>query len=146
MDLKNIDGKATKEKLEKVFRQYRTYTLTTPEELLPTITPKYTLEMSSFGGLANSKTENAAIRNVELFREAESFFERFNRAMYKLSLKERRIIVMSFLEEEPRFDYEIYNEIGVSESTFYRIKPQALYKLALALNKVAYQEQEVSTK
>lgn len=146
MDLKNIDGKATKEELDKLFRQYRTYKLTTPDDLLPTITPRYTLEMPSFGGLSNSKTETAAIKNVEYFKEVENFFERFNRAMYKLSMKERQIIIMSFLDEEPRYDYEIYNEIGVSESTFYRIKLKALYKLALALNKVVYQEQEVSTK
>ncbi|MGE6601501.1 hypothetical protein ACQKEY_07220 [Lysinibacillus fusiformis] len=59
--LKNIDGKATQKAIENVLRQYRTYQLTTPEDLLPTITPKYTLEMPSFGGGIHSKVENAAI-------------------------------------------------------------------------------------
>lgn len=43
--LKNIDGKATQIAVEKQLRQYRTYQLTTPEDFLPTITPKYTVKL-----------------------------------------------------------------------------------------------------
>ena len=141
--LKSIDGKATQQAIEKVLRQYRTYQLTTPEELLPTITPKYTLEMPSFGGTVNSKVENAAIKNVEHYKQAEKFFERFNRGFYKLTRKERQIIIKAFLDEVPMFNYQIANELNVSERTFYRMKAQALYKLALALRVEVYQEEEV---
>lgn len=141
--LKSIDGKATQKAIEKVLRQYRTYQLTTPEDLLPTITPKYTLEMPSFGGGVNSKVENAAIKNVELYKQAEKFFERFNRGFYKLTKRERQIIIMAFLEEIPMFNYQVANELNVSERTFYRMKSQALYKLALALRVEVYQEDEV---
>ena len=143
--LKNIDGKATQKAIENVLRQYRTYQLTTPEDLLPTITPKYTLEMQSFGGGIHSKVENAAIRNVEYYKQAERFFERFNRGFYKLNQKERQIIVMACLEEVPMFNYHISKELHISERTFYRIKAQALYKLALALRVEIYQEEEVTT-
>ena len=127
--LKSIDGKATQKAIEKILRQYRTYKLTTPEEFLPTITPKYTLEMPSFGGEVQSKVENAAIKNVEHYRQAEKFFERFNHGLYKLTKKERQLIVMAFLEGVPKFNYEISNELCISERTFYRLKQQALYKL-----------------
>lgn len=143
--LKNIDGKATQKAIEKVLRQYRTYQLTTPEDFLPTITPKYILEMSSFGGTVNSKTENAAIKNVEHYRQAEKFFECFNYGLYKLSKKEREIIIKAFLEEIPLFNYQIARELNVSERTFYRMKAQALYKLALALRVEVYQEEEVKS-
>ncbi len=143
--LKNIDGNATQKAIENVLRQYRTYQLTTPEDLLPTITPKYTLEMPSFGGGIHSKVENAAIRNVEHYKQAENFFERFNRGFYKLTQKERQIIVMACLEEVPMFNYQISKELHISERTFYRIKAQALYKLALALRIEVYQEEEVVT-
>lgn len=141
--LKSIDGKATQKAIENVLRQYRTYQLTTPEDLLPTITPKYTLEMPAFGGGVNSKVENAAIKNVELYKQAEKFFERFNRGFYKLTKKERQIIIMSSLKEIPMYNYQVANELNVSERTYYRMKSQALYKLALALRVEVYQEDEV---
>lgn len=135
--LKSIDAKATQEAIEKELRQYRTYQLTTPEELLPTITPKYTLEMPSFGGCIHSKVEYAAIKNVEHFKEADKFFKKFNYGFYKLTKKERQVIVKAFLEEVPMFNYQI------SERTFYRMKSQALYKLALALRVEIYREDVV---
>lgn len=143
--LNSIDGKATQKAIEKVLRQYRTYQLTTPEDMLPTITPKYTLDMPSFGGGVHSKVESAAIKNVDHYRQAEKFFERFNRGFYKLSKKERQLIIMSFLEEVPKFNYEISNELCISERTFYRMKQQALYKLALALRVEVYAEEVLSS-
>lgn len=139
--LLNLDGKATQKAVENTLRQYRTYQLTTPEDLLPTITPKYTLEMPSFGGGVSSKTENAAIKNIEHFQQAQIFFEKFNHGFYKLTRRERQIIIKAFLEEVPMFNYQIANELKVSERTFYRMKAQALYKLALALRVEVYQEE-----
>ncbi|MGE7024146.1 ArpU family phage packaging/lysis transcriptional regulator [Solibacillus cecembensis] len=143
--LNSIDGKATQQAIEKVLRQYRTYQLTTPEDILPTITPKYTLDMPSFGGGVHSKVESAAIKNVEHYLQAEKFFDRFNRGFYKLTKKERQLIIMSFLEEVPKFNYEISNELCISERTFYRMKQQALYKLALALRVEVYEEEVKSS-
>lgn len=85
---------------------------------MPTITPKYTLEMPFFGGGIHSKIENAAIQNVEYYKQAESFFERFNRGFYKLNQKERQIIVMACLEELPMFNYQISKELHKSTSYF----------------------------
>lgn len=143
--LKNIDGKATQKAIEKMLRQYRTYQLTTPEDFLPTITPKYTLEMPSFDGIVSSKVENAAIKNIEHFQQAQKFFERFNRGFYKLSRRERQIIIKAFLEEFPMFNYQIASELNVSERTFYRMKAQAMYKLALALRVEVYEEEAISS-
>lgn len=143
--LKNIDGKATQVAVEKQLRQYRTYQLTTPEEFLPTITPKYTMEMPSFGGGVHSKVESAAIKSVDNYREAMKFFEKFNRAFYKLSKKERQIIVLAYLDEVPRYNYEVASELSVAERTYFRIKQKAMYTLALALQVIVYQEDEVKS-
>lgn len=143
--LKNIDGKATQKAVEKILRQYRTYQLTTPEDLLPTVTANYSLNMPSYSRGFNSKVENAAIRNVEHYKQAKAFFERFNRAFYKLTQKERQIIVMACLEETPLFNYQISKKLHISERTFYRIKAQALYKLALALRVEVYEGDEVKS-
>ncbi|MED3876194.1 ArpU family phage packaging/lysis transcriptional regulator [Lysinibacillus capsici] len=141
--LKSINAKATQEAIERELRQYRTYQLTTPEDLLPNITPKYTLEMPSFGGGVHSKVEGAAIKNVEHYKEAEKFYKKFYYGFYKLTKKERQVIVKAFLEEVPMFNYQIAKELHVSERTFYRMKSQALYKLALALRVEVYQGDEV---
>ncbi|MCM0626653.1 hypothetical protein M5J14_19325 [Lysinibacillus sp. OL1_EC] len=42
------------------------------EDLLPTITANYTLNMSSYSGGFHSKVENAAIRNVEHYKQAKA--------------------------------------------------------------------------
>lgn len=140
--LMNIDGKATQEAVEKQLRQFRTYKLTTPEDLLPTITPKYTIEMPAFTGAVNSKTENAAIKAVDQYREAEKFFAKFHFAFRKLSRKEREIIVKSYLEEYPNYNYAIARELHVAERTFYRMKSKALYTLAIALGVAVFEEEE----
>lgn len=138
--LQNIDVKETQKSIEKVLRQYRTYQLTAPEEMLPSLTPKYTLELPASTGMVNSKTENAALKNAEFQKQATKFFERFNRAYRKLSYKEREIIAKACLDEEPKFNYEIADELNLSERTFYRIKSQAMYKLALAMHVVVYED------
>lgn len=101
--------------------------------------------MTSFGGVVNSKVENTAIRNVDHYRQAEKFFTRFNHGFYKLSKKERQLIIMAFLDEVPMFNYEISNELCISERIFYRMKAQALYKLALALRVEVYEEEVKSS-
>lgn len=140
--LQNIDGKATQAAVEKQLRQYRTYQLTTPEDFLPTITPKYTMEMPAFTGAVNSKVESAAIKSAENYREAMKFFERFNRAFYKLSKKERQLIVLAYLDEVPRYNYEVASELSVAERTYFRMKQKAMYTLALALRVVVYEADE----
>lgn len=140
--LKNIDGKATQQAVEKQLRQYRTYQLTTPEDLLPTITPKYTIEMPAFSGVVNSKTESAAIKAADHELEAKKFFEKFYFAFRKLSRKEREIIVKSYLDEYPNHNYAIARELHVAERTYYRMKSKALFTLALALGVAVYETDE----
>ena len=139
--LKSINVKETQDAIEKELRQYRTYKLTTPDDLLPTITPNYTLEMPSFSGRINSKVENTAIENIEYYQQAEVFFNRFNHGLHKLTKRERQVIIKGFLDEVPTKNYQIAKEIHVSERTFYRIRSEALYKLALALRVVKYQDE-----
>ena len=140
--LTNIDGQATQKAVEKELRQFRTYKLTTPDDLLPTITPKYTLELPASTGTVNSKTENAAIRNVDNEREAEKFFKKMDYALRKLTLKEHEIITKGYLEDLPYYNYEIARQLNVAERTFYRMKSQALYKLALILLVEVYEQKK----
>lgn len=143
--LKNIDRSATQKAVEKVFRQYRTYMLTTTEDLMPKLTTKYTLEMPNFSNVKSSKTENAAIKLASFSEEYERFMNWFNRGFNRLNKIERQIITLSNLEENPLHNYEIYAKLNLSERTFYRIKSNALYKLALFLGVIVYEEEEVKS-
>lgn len=141
--LQNIDGQATQQAIEATLRQYRTFSLTTPDEFMPAITAKYTLEMPSFSNIKQSSVETAAIKSVDHLQECERFFTWFNRGLSKLTVIERKLITLAYLDMEPMYNYEICLELNVSERKFYRIRTQALYKLALALGKIVYQAHEV---
>lgn len=138
--LQNINGEATQQAVEAKLRQYRTYMLTTPDEYIPTITSKYTLEMPTFSNIKESSIEKCAIKGADYFKECERFFTWFNRGLSKLTTIERRLITLAYLEMEPLYNYEIYMELGVSESKFYRLRSRALYKLAIGLGIEVYGE------
>lgn len=142
--LKQIDNIATQLEVEEKLRQYRTYLLTVPDNKIPSITVNYTLEMPNYSTVKKSSVESFAIKNVDEENERERFFKWIARGMRKLNSIERKIIVLNYLSLEPMRNYEIYAELGMSESTFYRHRNKALYKLSLALGIEVYSpEQEV---
>lgn len=140
--LQNIDGKATQEAVEAELRQYRTYMLTTPEDLMPAITAKYTLEMPNYSNIKQSSVEVAAVKSADHIKEYEKFFSWFNRGLCKLTQIERHLIILAYLEMEPRYNYEIFTELNISERKFYRMRSKALYTLAIALGKEVYQSDQ----
>lgn len=142
--LKQIDSVATQQEVEQKLRQYRTYLLTVPESKIPSITASYTLEMPNYSTVKKSAVEGFAIQNVDAERERQRFFTWIARGMRKLNGIERKLIVLIYLNSEPMRNYEIYAELGMSESTFYRHRNKALYKLALSLGIEKYaQEQQL---
>ncbi|MFI2133004.1 ArpU family phage packaging/lysis transcriptional regulator [Lysinibacillus fusiformis] len=141
--LQNIDGEATQKEVENIFRQYRSYMLTTPDDFMPSITTKYTLEMPTFSNVKQSSVEGAAIECVDKEKEYERFFAWFNRGLSRLTSIERRIVTSAFLETEPMYNYEIYTELRMSKSKYYRLRNRALYKLAIGLGIEVYQMAEV---
>lgn len=140
--LQAIDEKETAKKIEEKLREYRMYKLMANEDKVPTITAKYTVEMPNFSTIKSSSTENVAISNVDSKREAERFLERFSRAMNKMTFIERKLITRAYLQDDPAFNYEIWAELSISESKFYRLRNKSLYKLALAMGIEVYKESE----
>lgn len=142
--LKNIDGKATQAAVEKVFRQYRTYMLTTDDDLMPIITTRFSMEMPNFSNVKSSQVENAAVKMATLSSDYSKFIKWFNRGFNKLNKHERQLITLSYLEEDPRHNYEIYKDMNISERTFYRMRNKALYKLAISLGVEVYVDESVT--
>jgi ArpU family phage transcriptional regulator len=141
--LPEINREKTKEEVEKVLEKYRLFLLSIPEELVPKITANYSLMPPTFTNEFHSPTENAVIEKVDLERKREKFIEWVRKAINRLNFKEREIIVKRYLTDEDMYDYELYNQLGMSERKYYRLKARAFYNLAFAL-KIEVYEQVVS--
>jgi ArpU family phage transcriptional regulator len=139
--LPEIARDATKKAVEAAFEKYRFYLLTIPEERLPKLTATYSLVPPTNTNEFHSTTEDIAIENVDFERERENYIEWIRRAVNRLAIKEREIIVKRYLQDEEIFDYEIYNEIGYSERRYYRLKARIFYKLAFILRIEVYKNE-----
>ncbi len=137
--LPDIDTAQTKQAVEAVLEKYRIYLLTVSEEKIPKVTATYSLAPPSFSNEFHSSTEEAAISMVDQQREREKFVEWVRKAINKLHIREREMIIKRYLEEEELYDYELYNNLGMSESKYYRLKARAFYKLAFALKIEVYE-------
>lgn len=136
--LRDTDGKKTKDALEEALEKYRIYLLTVPEEFVPKITQTYSILPPSQTNDFHSTTESMAIKRVDFERERSEFMERIRKAVNRLNMRERELITKRYMTLEDLYDYEIYNEMGFSESKYYRVREQAFYKLAFILRIEVY--------
>lgn len=139
--LRDVDGEKTKKAVEEALEKYRMYMLTVPDEFLPRVTQTYSLVPPSNTNAFHSSTESAAIRKADFERERDEYIERIRRAVNRLTKLQRELIVKRYMSmEEPR-DYDVYNEMCISESKYYRERERAFYKLAFALRIEVYKEE-----
>jgi len=139
--LRDVDG--AKEAVETALEKYRMYMLTVPDEFLPRVTQTYSLMLPSNTNAFHSSTESAAIKKVDFERERDEYMERIRRAVNRLNKTERELIIKRYMSIDEPYDYEVYNEMGISESKFYRIREKAFYKLAFALRIEVYKEEHM---
>ncbi|AXM88477.1 MULTISPECIES: ArpU family phage packaging/lysis transcriptional regulator [unclassified Anoxybacillus] len=137
--LPEIDRVATKKAVEAALEKYRIYLLTLRLDQLPKVTQSYSL-VSAATNQIHSSTENIAIRNVDYEWEREEYIRRVINVVNRLSKWERAIIIQRYMSEEDVYDYEVYNELGMSERKYYRLKSRAFYKLAFALRIEVYKK------
>lgn len=140
-DLSKIDRVATIEKAEESLDTYRMYLLTEQLNRLPKVTQTFTLVPPTNTNEFHSSTEDAAVANVDYLIARERYINRMTRAINRLRVKHRQIIVKRFMEEYV-FDYEVYRDLNISERTYHRWKSEALYQLAFALGIEVYKEGE----
>ncbi|OIU71040.1 ArpU family phage packaging/lysis transcriptional regulator [Rossellomorea aquimaris] len=131
--LPEIDREKTKAAVESAFEKYRFYLLMVPEDKLPKVTATYSIVPPSFSNEFHSSTEQAAIERIELELAKDKHVKWVLRGVNRLNKLEREIVFKRYLKDEEVFDYEIYNEIGMSERRYYRLKSRIFYKLAFIL-------------
>lgn len=142
--LPEIDRKETQKNVENALELYRMYLLTIPEEKLPKVTASYSLVPPSNTNGFHSTTEDIAIDRADEDRVRVEYVERFRKAVNRLSPREREAVILRYLGDEELFDYEVYNQMGMSESYYHqKFKPRIFYKLALALKIEVYKKKGV---
>ncbi|UQZ46100.1 DUF1492 domain-containing protein [Bacillus sp. PK3-037] len=140
LNIPQIDEEATKLKAEKLLDQYRLYLLQVPDDFLPKVTPTYSIVPPSITNEFHSSTEDAALKRLDWEIQRDKFLKRIQRAVNRLSQRERQIIVMLYMQPEEMYDYEVYAEMDLSQSSYYRVKAKALYRLAFALREEVYKD------
>lgn len=138
--LPEIDRDKTKKNVEAALEKYQIMLLMDPEELEPKITASFHLAPSAPTNEFQSSTEDTAIQIIDLTEKRKKYINKIRKAVNRLSYQERTIIISRYFKSDDVFDYEVYNELGFSESKYYRIKSDAFYKLAFMLRIVVYKE------
>lgn len=138
--LPEIDREETKRNVESALEKYKIMLLMDPEELEPKITATFKLAASAPTNEFHSTTEEVAVEKIDMEQRKRKHIKRIRNAVNRLSFHERSIIIRRYLNTEDIFDYEVYNELGFSESKYYRIKSDAFYKLAFMLKIAVYKE------
>lgn len=144
--LPEIDEKATKQAVEQMLEKYRIYKLQVSLNRQPTITADYSFMPRSYTGTTSDSTANAAIANSDYESERIQFLNRVHNAINRLTPRERAIIVQVYLADEPKYDYEVYNELNMSERQYYRVKNTILIKMGYILNESIYKSDYFTSK
>lgn len=136
--IQRVDEKLTRKEVEGKLDKYRMYLLTLPADILPTITASYALVPASSNQFS-SKTENAAIERAELEIEREKYFKWIHRAVASLKQDEKEIIMRRYLNPEIDTDREIWMDLCIGSTKYYKKKWEAILRLAFNLKIEVYQ-------
>lgn len=134
-ELPELDRRETQRAVEDALEKARIFRQIGFEPREQKITQSYTKrEHSGSTNVINKPVEDIAIHNVDVPEQRRKHVERVEWAVKRLGSKERQLIIGRYLEDDYVTDYEVYNNtLHISESSYYRIKWRAFYKLAFAL-------------
>jgi ArpU family phage transcriptional regulator len=138
--LAEIDREKTKAAVESALEKYQYFLLSEPLEMAPKITASYSIMPPAFTNQFHSSTEEMAIRKVDFDDQRRKYIKRVASAVNRLGHMERAVLTQRYMTGEDVYDYEVYNELGMSERKYYRLKSRAFYKLAFALHLEVYRE------
>ncbi|MDX8288848.1 ArpU family phage packaging/lysis transcriptional regulator [Metabacillus indicus] len=140
--LPEINTEETKKKVEEALEKYRILLLQAFDEEIPKLTATYSFVPPSNTNQNHSATENLAIKKADHDKYRLNYLSNIQKAVNRLSQQERSIVIRRYMSDEEIYDYEIYNELGMSERKYYRVKARAFYKLAFILKVEVYADHE----
>ncbi|HDR7837231.1 TPA: ArpU family transcriptional regulator [Bacillus toyonensis] len=148
--LPKIDRTATQKKLEGVLQNVRLYRQFGMMREEMKVTPSYEIRYHGPTNDVGKPLEDVAMANIQQSEREEwikktsfridQFLSRLGNG--EAGKNQRNIIIKRYLEDEDVCDYMVYNEIGMSERTYRRVKARVFYKLAFALRLEVYETEE----
>ncbi|PHC03866.1 ArpU family transcriptional regulator [Bacillus toyonensis] len=148
--LPKIDRAATQKKLEGVLENVRLYRQFGMMREEMKVTPSYEIRYHGPTNDVGKPLEDVAMANIQQSEREEwikkmsfridQFLNRLGNG--RAGEDQRNIIIKRYLEDEDVCDYMVYNEIGMSERTYRRVKARVFYKLAFALRLEVYETEE----
>ncbi|MBC2684668.1 ArpU family phage packaging/lysis transcriptional regulator [Bacillus toyonensis] len=148
--LPKIDRAATQKKLEGVLENVRLYRQFRMMREEMKVTPSYEIRYHGPTNDVGKPLEDVAMANIQQSKREEwikktslridQFLNRLDNG--RAGEDQRNIIIKRYLEDEDVCDYMVYNEIGMSERTYRRVKARVFYKLAFALRLEVYVTEE----
>ena len=136
--LSEIDRKKTRQAVEKELIKFERVLLSAPLRKQPKVTTSFQLVPANGGNQFHSRTEDAAIDNIDQEKARNDYMEMMTETINRLPEDERSIIVLEYMESSTKYNYERSNELGISRSQYYKLKSRAFYKLALMLRIEVY--------
>ncbi|OOR10822.1 ArpU family transcriptional regulator [Bacillus cereus] len=148
--LPKIDRAATQEKLEGILESVRIYKQFGMMRKEMKVTPSYEMREHGPTYTVGKPVEDVAIFNIQQSEREEwlgKMAYHIDQALSRFGngnagKNQRDIIIKRYLEDEDICDYIVYNEMGMSERTYRRVKARAFYKLAFALRLEVYETEE----
>ncbi|WP_051289628.1 ArpU family phage packaging/lysis transcriptional regulator [Paenibacillus massiliensis] len=96
-------------------------------------TPAYEYRESARTNEISKPAEDAAVYNVDGAERAQKTYDRVMMAISRLKHTHREIITMRYMSDPEPYDINVWSELNLSESTYFRLKNKALSELAYAL-------------
>lgn len=121
------DRGLTKLNVDRLLSEYRTMTRLADEEYTPRITATYSLDLKAPGGISDNVSK-AVVRKVV----AEQELWKIGRAMNKLDAYSRQLLHDRYISKAKKSDIQIYSDLNMSESTFYKELTEAMIEFAEA--------------
>jgi ArpU family phage transcriptional regulator len=140
--LPEINREETKKAVEAALEKYQVYKLMEPLDYDTKITQSFSSTPSTNTNEFHSKTESLVVKKLDQEKARREYLKRIRTAVSRLAKDERSIINKRYLDDDDHFDYEVYSELGFSETKYYRVRARAFYKLAFILRIEFYKEEK----
>lgn len=138
--LSDIDQKSTKKAVEAALKKYRLYKYLSFDPRQARITTSYSdIPLSSPTNVASDHTSTIAIHNVDDLASRIDYCEQIELAVKHMPRWERFLLEERYMTNEHDYitDLKVYNfsfEPPISKKAYMKIRWNAFYKLALAMN------------
>ncbi|MHA3225698.1 ArpU family phage packaging/lysis transcriptional regulator [Globicatella sp. PHS-GS-PNBC-21-1553] len=135
-EVKKINYRKSKKNVSKVITNYERKLMRVKAGRQPKITQSFKLELISTSNTSHSSTEDAAIYNLEGFREDLNFIDHVNDCLNRLDLEDRQIIWYSMFQNLPNI--QVAEMVNTSYSNLLIKKRNAIELFAIALQCEVY--------